>query len=242
MNTKTHNYLNSVTTLPLGYPVTLEHLHSLGVSDDLAGYYARSGWLSRIAQGVYARPGPLNLYASLRILERKLSGCHIGGRTALAWHGIQHFVRTESPLELFGWNSGQIPDWFSNIFPATFRRKRLFEETPENLVGVSRFGDGENAPIASDPERALLEMLSEVGVRQSLSEARSVMEGAYGMREEVLLLLLKKCTNVKTVRLCLLLSRELRLPFAEALFSANLPKKGNGAWITSTPEGWLILK
>lgn len=242
MTTKQHNYLNSVTALPSGHPVTLDYLNNLGVSDDLAGYYARSGWLLRIAQGVYARPGPLDLHASLRILEKKFSGCHVGGRTALAWHGIQHFVRTESSLELFGWNSGQLPDWFVNAFPATYRRKRLFKETPEDFVGVSRFSDGENAPMVSDPERGLLEMLSEVGARQSLSEARSVMEGAYGMREEVLLVLLNKCMNVKTVRLCLLLSRELRLPFAEALFSANLPTKGDGAWVTKTPEGWLILK
>jgi len=37
----------------------------------------------------------------------------------------------------------------------------------------------------SDPERAVLEMLSEVGPRQSLSEARAIMEGAYSLREDM---------------------------------------------------------
>ena len=62
------------------------------------------------------------------------------------------------------------------------------------------------------------------------------------MREEVLLTLLGRCTSVKTVRLSLLLSKDLNLPFADALFAADLPTKGKGAWVTKTPEGWLVLK
>jgi len=240
------NFLNKATALPAGHPVTLAHLKDLGVSEDLAGYYARSGWLTRVAQGLYARPGPLDLHASLKILELRIPGCHIGGRTALAWHGIQHFVRPESPLDLFGWDSVRLPEWFAKPFPAVYRRKRLFAETPESLIAVSGFGDAETvaaqAPLTSDPERGLLEILSEVGPRQSLTEARAIMEGAYGLREEVLVNLLGQCTSVKTVRLCLLLSRELSLPFADALFSADLPTKGKGAWVSKTPEGWLILK
>lgn len=242
MDKKSGRYLNQVTLLPIGHPVTLAQLKDLGVSEDLAAYYARSGWLTRVAQGLYARPGPLDLHASLKVLEVRLPGCHVGGRTALAWHGIQHFVRPESPLELFGWDSARLPDWFAQPFPAVYRRKRLFDEPPKLLMAVGRLGDSQTAPLTSDPERGLLEMLSEVGPRHSLAEARAIMEGAYGMREEVLLALLGHCTSVKTVRLCLLLSRELRLPFAEALFAADLPTKGKGAWVSKTPEGWLVLR
>ncbi|CAK0780989.1 Type IV toxin-antitoxin system AbiEi family antitoxin domain-containing protein [Gammaproteobacteria bacterium] len=242
MDKKPGNYLNQVASLPAGHPVQLAYLNALGVSEDLAGYYARSGWLTRLAQGIYARPGPLDLHASLGVLEIKIPGCHVGGRTALAWHGIQHFIRPDSPLEIFGWNSARLPDWFLQTFPATYRRKRLFIENPREMLAISRFGDTTNAPITSDPERAVLEMLSEVGPRQSLAEARSIMEGAYGLRVEVLLSLLEQCTSVKTVRLCLSISDELGLPFAEAIGSANLATKGQGAWISKTPEGWLVLK
>lgn len=242
MDKKSGSYLNQVTLLPAGHPVSLAYLKDLGVSEDLAAYYARSGWLTRVAQGIYARPGPLDLHASLKVLELRIPGCHIGGRTALAWHGIQHFVRTESPLDLFGWDSVRLPEWFAKTFPAVYHRKRLFVETPEALMAVSGFGNAETAPLTSDPERGLLETLSEVGPRQSLAEVRAIMEGAYGLREEVLLNLLGQCTSVKTVRLCLLLSRELSLPFADALLSADLPTKGKGAWVSKTPEGWLVLK
>ena len=160
----------------------------------------------------------------------------------MAWHGIQHFVRPESPLDLFGWDSARLPDWFTKPFPAGYRRKRLFVERPQELLAVSGSGGEENGPLVSDPERGLLEMLSEVGPRQSLTEARAIMEGAYGLREEILLDLLGQCTSVKTVRLCLLLSKELGLPFADTLLSTDLPTKGKGAWISKTPEGWLVLK
>ena len=242
MDKKSGNYLNKIASLPAGHPVTLAYLKELGVSENLAGYYARSGWLIRLTQGLYVRPGTLDLHSSLKILEFRIPGCHIGGRTALAWHGIQHFVRPELPLDLFGWDSVRLPDWFAKPFPAVYRRKRLFAETPESLLAVSGFGDAKTAPLTSDPERGLLEMLSEVGPRQSLADARAIMEGAYRLREEVLLNLLGQCSSVKTVRLCLLLSRELGLPFADALYSADLATKGKGAWVSKTPEGWLVLK
>jgi hypothetical protein len=68
------------------------------------------------------------------------------------------------------------------------------------------------------------------------------MERAYGMRADTLLRLLGQCKSVKTVRLCLRLSGEVDLPFAEALRAADLPTKGTGAWVSKTPEGWLVLK
>jgi len=242
VNTKTNSLLNAVAALPAGHPILLAELNALGVSDDLAGYYARAGWLTRLAQGLYARPGPLDLYASLKALQRRMAGCHVGGRSALSWYGIAHFVRAESPLMLFGWASATLPGWFAQTFPATYRRKRLFAESPDALLAVHAFADAASGPLISDPERAVLEMLSEVGPRQSLSEARAIMEGGYTLREEVLLSLLAQCTSVKTVRLCLWLSAELGLPFAQALNSADLPAKGTGAWVSKLPEGWLVLK
>ena len=59
----------------------------------------------------------------------------------------------------------------------------------------------------SAPERAFLELLSEVGVRQPLQEARELAESAYTLRADVIEKLLKRCTSVKTVRLCLRFGR-----------------------------------
>ena len=58
-----------------GAPTTSEELAALGISNDLAGYYARAGWLVRLSHGVFVRPDtPLELNPSLRLLERRVKG------------------------------------------------------------------------------------------------------------------------------------------------------------------------
>ncbi len=97
---------------------------------------------------------------------------------------------------------------------------------------VSEVENNHAAPLVSSPERALLELLSEVGVRQSLSEARELTEGTHTLRSSVLVQLLKKCTNVKTVRLCLTLGRELSLPWASKLDPKALPTGSDKPWVS----------
>ena len=62
------------------------------------------------------------------------------------------------------------------------------------------------------PERALLEMLSEVGLQQGIEETRNIMEGARALRPEVLTTLLKNCQCVKVARLSVRWAEELGLP------------------------------
>jgi len=88
----------------------------------------------------------------------------------------------------------------------------------------------------------LLEVLSEVGVRQSLSEARELAETAYTLRADILRDLLQHCTSVKTVRLCLQLGGEFSLPWAVKLKGANLPTGSNRPWVSKTDDGLLVLK
>jgi hypothetical protein len=84
--------------------------------------------------------------------------------------------------------------------------------------------------------------LSEVGVRQPLQEAREITGGAYGSRADVLTDLLKRCTSVKTVRLCLRLGSELSLPWASKLEDATLPKGSDRPWVSKSKDGLLVLK
>lgn len=84
------NYL--YTHLAAGTPLTSVNLAALGISADLAVHYARSGWLTRLARGVYCRPNEtLGLHPSLVLLQRKMDGLHVGGKSALDWYGIRHY-------------------------------------------------------------------------------------------------------------------------------------------------------
>jgi len=215
----------------------------MGISADLAVHYARSGWLKRLARGVYRRPGEaLLLHPSLVVLQQQIPGLHVGGKSALEWYGVRHYVSQQPVLLLYGWVTARLPDWFGKHFPSEYHRKRLFNEKPEQMPGVGRFENLDNAPLVSMPERALLELLDEVGVRQPLQEAREIAEGTYSLRAEVLMDLLKRCTSVKTVRLCLRLGHELSLPWANKLDRAALPKGSGSPWISRSKDGLLVLK
>ena len=135
-----------------------------------------------------------------------------------------------------------MPDWFTERFPARYHRKRLFDEQPAALLHVAPFDQRQKAPAVSSPERALLELLSEVGVRQPLQEARELAEGTYNLRADVLRELLLHCTSVKTVRLCLQLGREFSLPWAAKLDPAKLPTGSKRPWVSRSADGLLVLK
>jgi len=234
---------NLYTRLKAGAPLTSEDLAALSISADLAVHYVRAGWLSRLARGVYCRPNDtLALYPSLLLLQRKLDGLHVGGKSALDWYGLRQYVSQQPVLQLYGWVAGRLPEWFMERFPAEYHRKRLFDERPEALLHVGSFEKRDGGPQVSSPERALLELLSEVGVRQPLQEARELVESTYSLRADVLSELLQRCTSVKTVRLCLQLGREGALPWVDKLDPDKLPTGSDRPWVSKSGDGLLVLK
>jgi len=223
--------------------VTSEELVRLGVSADLAVYYARAGWLVRLARGVFRRPEQaLSLHPSLKLLESRIEGLHVGGKSALDWQGVRQYVAQQETLRLYGRAAARLPEWFLKEFPAEYHRKRLFDEQPGALLHVLPFEGRNEAPQVSTPERALLELLSEVGVRQPMQEARELLESTYNLRGAVLQELLARCTSVKTVRLCLQLGRELSLPWMAKLLPAELPTGSDRPWVSRGSHGVLVLK
>jgi hypothetical protein len=244
MATTGKSKLNALyTRLPPGAPLTSEDLAALGISADLAVHYVRAGWLTRLARGVYCRPNDaLGLHPSLLLLQRNFDGLHVGGKSALDWYGLRQYVSQQPSLHLYGWTARHLPEWFTVRFPAEYHRKRLFDEQPKALLQVGSFEKRSGTPQVSAPERALLELLSEVGVRQSLQEARELVESAYSLRADVLRKLLQHCTSVKTVRLCLQLGREGTLPWATKLDPATLPAGSERPWVSRSADGLLVLK
>ena len=223
--------------------MTSEELVRLGVSADLAVYYARAGWLVRLARGVFRRPEQaLSLHPSLKLLESRVEGLHVGGKSALDWQGVRQYVAQQETLHLYGWAAARLPEWFLKEFPAEYHRKRLFDEQPEALLHVLPFEGRNEAPQVSTPERALLELLSEVGVRQPMQEARELLESTYNLRGAVLQELLARCTSVKTVRLCVQLGRELSLPWMAKLLPSELPTGSDRPWVSRGSHGVLVLK
>ena len=230
------------TTIPPGEPLSSRRLAALGISADLAVAYERSGWLVRLARGVYCRAGDTpELGRSLLALRESLAGLHVGGRTALEWHGLLSPPAEARPLTLYGWNIGQLPPWFTARFPATYQRKRLVREPPDWPLHVAALPGRLTVAAVSSPERGLLEFLSEVGVGVAFDEARRAAALAGGLRGEVLQELLRQCTSVKTVRLCVTAGQEFAHPWFASLVRASLPGGSARPWVRRSAEGLLVL-
>ena len=229
------------TDLPRGRPFDSRELAKLGVSPALAYHYLKSGWLERLGRGVFMFPNDtLRQEECLKFLSHRIDGFHVGGKTALAWRGIRHNLPANEPLSLWGSQIASLPDWFQTRFPSRYTARNPFSRLPKDF-GLQPLPETPNGVLVSVPERALLEMLSDVGVNQGIEEARNIMEGARSLRPEVLTTLLKNCQRVKVVRLCVSWSEELNLSWAAAARKAAGKRLGRGRWTSRLKDGTLLI-
>jgi hypothetical protein len=236
--------IKALAYLPRGGPVDTACLRQIGVSPALASHYVRSGWLTRLGRGVFMFPeDELKVAPTLALLARHVPGLHVGGKTALAWRGIRHNVGPREKLTLWGHDSRPLPSWFGQRFPSRYVARKLFDAQLAVDFGLQPLPETPQGPLVSVPERALLEMLSEVATpQQGLEEARNIMEAVRSPRLDVLQTLLQHCPSVKVVRLCVQWAEELGLKWATEARRFAGPR-GRGRWLTRLPDGkTLVLK
>jgi hypothetical protein len=230
------------TAFPRGAPFDHQQLAKLGVSSALAHHYVKSGWLMRLGRGVFMFANDsLRQEDCLQFMSRRVAGFHVGGKTALAWRGIRHNLSPREPLSLWGEGKGSLPPWFRERFAGRYTARNPFSPKLPKNFGLQSLPETPGGVAVSVPERALLEMLSEVGVCQGIEEARNIMEGTRSLRPEVLATLLRHCRRVKVVRLCLIWAEELNLPWAAAARKVAANKLGNGRWTTRLKDGTLLI-
>lgn len=82
-------------------------------------------------------------------------------------------------------------------------------------------------------------MLSEVGVRQSVEEARNIMEGIRSLRIDTLAKLLVNCRRVKVRLLCVAWAEELNLPWAAEARTATKTRR-HSRWTARLKNGTLL--
>ncbi len=230
------------TTFPRGTPFDHQDLTKLGISSALAHHYSKSGWLVRLGRGVFMFPNDtLRQEDCLKFLARRVPGFHAGGKTALGWRGIRHNLPAREPLSLWGDRKARLPVWFQKLFPARYTARNPFSATLPKNFGLQPLPETPDGGLVSVPERALLEMLSEVGVHQGIEEARNIMEGARALRPEMLMTLLKHCRRVKVVRLCVGWAEELNLPWAAAIKKAQKKRSGKSRWTSRLKDGTILV-
>ena len=240
-----HQIIKQVLTgLPRGAPFDLAMLGSFGVSPQLAARYVESGWLVRLAHGVYAFPNDdFHVSGALRFLQQRVAGLHVGGKSALALQGVRHNLASREALVLWGDVRFVLPAWFTARFPARYVNARLFDWPDDVLAGKTlHTPPGQAAGLrVAVPERAVLELLYETGTRESLEEARNLFDGLRSPRKEVLGQLLVCCTSVKAVRLFLTWARETSVVDVDALLAQYAARTGsNKRWMSRLDDGTLL--
>ncbi|RQR79141.1 hypothetical protein DIE11_17220 [Burkholderia sp. Bp9012] len=232
--------------LPRGAPFDLATLAHLGVSPQLAARYAKGGWLVRLAQAVYAFPNDeFSVDGAVLFLQRHVPGLHIGGKSALALHGVRHnlHLHHRDTLVLWGDSRFTLPAWFTTRFPARYAYARLFD-WPDTDLSTRSLATPPGMPETlrvSVAERAVLELLYDVGVKESLDEARNLFDSLRSPRKELLGQLLSCCTSIKAVRLFLTWARETHVVDVDAMLNQYAVRTGSDArWTSRLDDGTLL--
>jgi hypothetical protein len=227
-----------LATLPRGAPLSTAALQARGLSAFRASALARSGWLVHLARGVYMLPGDtLTRDGCLAFLSAQISGLHVSGKTALAWRGVRQNIAFREQINLWGEAPKRMPGWFTQRFQSAYQATQLFDDELPSGFGLQPLPAGDARVQVSVPERALLELLSDVGKHQSLTETTELVESLPGLRNKVLNELLMHTTRIKVVRMAASFAADMKLPWA-ALAAEHSERIGGGArWIAVTRTG-----
>ena len=153
----------------------------------------------------------------------------VGGRTALELSGLAHYASRRGLREVHLYGDRPVPGWLGRLPIETdfvfHNARRLFSDEPiadalKALKEVLRKGDAATGPVhgsldwhflgdggwpilLSTPERAVLELLDELPLRETFHQADVLMGSAASLSPERLSRLLRQCRSVKVKRLFL---------------------------------------
>lgn len=206
----------TLNAIPPGFIVDSAWLERHQISRFLARKYVDSGWLERIARGVFRRPfshssQPATLDWKIAVLSLQHImeyQIHVGGSTALALQGYGHYLPLggNAPVFLYGTD---IPNWLTKLpldAQLETRKTSLFNKTAVGLTGGG--GDNTRASLPFDwaltistPERAIIEALNQLPKHETFHTLDVIFEGLTTLRPRLLSALLMDCKKIKVTRL-----------------------------------------
>jgi hypothetical protein len=212
--------------VPPGFMVDAAWLKRQGIDPKSIHDYVQRGWLERVVRGVYRRPlagqAPSASAADWQLPLLSIQwimghDVHLGGLSALAWHGLAHYLPLggEAHVHLYG----EVPAWLARL-PVTVqfivRSRALFgddlsgvenaEHQFDTTPGLDSGGGSTVSPWrwplkVSSPERAILEALDKLPGHASFHNLDMVFQGLSNLRPRRLMSLLRICRSIKVRRL-----------------------------------------
>ena len=217
-------------------------LASNGIDRKEQTLYVRSGWLERIATGVYKLEGSApTLYGVVASYNTQLGKhCHIGASSALDLRGYSHFVAMGKPLAyLFTSAEERLQSWLSNT-EWNMEVKSFTTSIFKRDIGLEKYEYNGHQLLISGPERAFMECLHLAPRNYSLMDVYYVMEMLTTLRPKLVQQLLEECSSVKVKRLFLYMAEKAHHQWFRALIEEDIDL-GKGKRVVS-PGGKYIGK
>lgn len=205
--------------IPEGVAVPSVWLTANGYTPQLVRKYVKSGWLNALGSRVYARPGqPVTWEGTLLGLQRLGQfHLHLGGVSSLSRQGLAHYLPLGGESVVHLWGQDRPPGWVNQAaldVHWSFHRRQLFRSNHEEGLMSLPTKVRDWTLQSSTPERAIMEVLSEVDETvSSFTFAAELFEGLTTLHPAMVNTLLQNCINNKTKRLFLFLANHYDYPW-----------------------------
>lgn len=229
--------------LPYGLIASRSWLTSQGVERHTIDNWLKSGQLVSVARGVFKRPeSDLTWQVVVSSLQHMGLRLAPGGLTALAMHGMTHYLSPLEPSKVHLYGEDQLPAWVNRLsIQTTFIRHMGLMKTTGDLdkslaptwnAELVPYGTGRHQMQISSPELAILEALLNVPSHLSFEHADQLMQGMPTLSPQRLTRTLEGSKNVKVKRLFLWLAERNHSPWLKRIdqqkFSIEGGQLGSG--------------
>ncbi len=199
-------------------------LNGLGISRQLARHYTSHRWLDSVGTGAFKRPQEtVAWFGAVYSLQNQLKlPVHAGALTAIAAHGLSHYLRMgRETVYLFSPSGIRLPTWFTARKWNNPIRHVKSGLLPDHL-GLTKVAYGSIEITASMPERAILECLYLCPEKLGLLECYEITQGLMNLRPKVMQALLEACASIKVKRLFLYMADKANLPVMRHLDTGKI--------------------
>lgn len=228
---RSQNLKKVLEAVPAGFLADAAWLTSQGLAYETFRDYVRRGWLDRVARGVFRRPAPdtstpdtLGWRPCLLSIQRIMGyDVHVGGMTALAEQGYEHYIRLGGGG--FVWVYGEdMPNWLRRLPLDAQVEARTTSLFADRTLGLA-WNDTRAPDLLpwdwglrmSTPERAVMEAMDELPGHEGFHNLDMVFQSLTTLRPKMLSALLHSCRKIKVRRLFFVFADRYVYPWRKRL-------------------------